>query len=62
MIMTPAKTPRTVPLPPKKLAPPIIQAAIASSSAFNPALGYPESALPANKLFLKDHLVLMLQA
>ena len=47
IIITPAKTPRTVPLPPKKLAPPIMHAAIASSSAFNPALGYPESALPA---------------
>ena len=42
-----AKTPNTVPLPPKKLAPPIMHAAIASNSAFNPALGYPESVLPA---------------
>ena len=46
IIITPQKTPKTVPLPPKKLAPPIIHAAIASSSAFNPSLGYPESVLP----------------
>ena len=47
MIITPAKTPRTVPLPPKKLAPPIMHAAIASNSDCNPALGYPESVRPA---------------
>ena len=47
IIITPANTPRTVPLPPKKLAPPIIHAAIASNSDCKPALGYPESALPA---------------
>ena len=45
--MTPAKTPNTVPLPPKKLAPPIIHAAIASNSDCKPAFGYPESVLPA---------------
>ena len=39
IIITPAKTPNTVPLPPKKLAPPIIHAAIASNSALSPALG-----------------------
>ena len=33
------KTPNTVPLPPKKLAPPIMHAAIASNSALSPALG-----------------------
>ena len=47
IIITPANTPSTVPLPPKKLAPPIIQAAIASNSDCNPALGYPESVRPA---------------
>ena len=47
IIITPAKTPRTVPLPPKKLAPPIIHAAIASNSDCKPALGYPESVLTA---------------
>ena len=47
IIITPAKTPRTVPLPPKKLAPPIITAAIASSSDCNPAFGYAEFVLPA---------------
>ena len=45
--MTPANTPSTVPLPPKKLAPPIMQAAIASNSDWRPAFGYPESVLPA---------------
>ena len=39
IIITPAKTPRTVPLPPKKLAPPIITAAIASSSDCKPVFG-----------------------
>ena len=37
--MTPANTPNTVPLPPKKLAPPIMTAAIASSSDCKPAFG-----------------------
>ena len=31
IIITPAKTPRTVPLPPKKLAQPIIHVAVASN-------------------------------
>ena len=44
---TPAKTPNTVPRPPKKLAPPIMTAAIASSSDCKPALGYAEPVLPA---------------
>ena len=48
IIITPAKTPNTVPLPPKKLAPPIMHAAIASNSDCKPAFGYPESVLPAN--------------
>ena len=39
IIITPANTPSTVPLPPKKLAPPIIHAAIASSSDWSPAFG-----------------------
>ena len=39
IIITPAKTPKTVPLPPKKLAPPIIHAAIASNSDCKPAFG-----------------------
>ena len=47
MIITPANTPKTVPLPPKKLAPPMITAAIASSSDCNPAFGYAEFVLPA---------------
>ena len=47
IIMPPANTPSTVHLPPKKLAPPIMQAAIASNSDWRPAFGYPESVLPA---------------
>ena len=39
MTSTPANTPSTVPRPPKKLAPPMITAAIASSSAPMPRLG-----------------------
>ena len=39
MMSTPAKTPSTVPRPPKKLAPPMMTAAIASSSAPMPAFG-----------------------
>ena len=39
IIITPANTPNTVPLPPKKLAPPIMTAAIASNSDCRPALG-----------------------
>ena len=46
IINTPAKTPNTVPLPPKKLAPPIITAAMASSSDCKPAFGYPVLVLP----------------
>ena len=39
IIITPANTPNTVPLPPKKLAPPMMTAAIASNSDCRPALG-----------------------
>ena len=47
MTSTPAKTPSTVPRPPKKLAPPMITAAIASSSAPIPAFGNPAPVRPA---------------
>ena len=39
MIIAPMNTPPAVPRPPKKLAPPMITAAIASSSAPVPAVG-----------------------
>ena len=41
MTSTPANTPSTVPRPPKKLAPPMMTAAMASSSAPMPRLGKP---------------------
>jgi hypothetical protein len=49
MTSTPAKTPSTVPRPPKKLAPPMMTAEIAYSSSPMPALGNPEPVRPARK-------------
>ena len=44
---TPASTPNTEPRPPKKLAPPMMTAEIASNSAPMPAFGKPELVRPA---------------
>ena len=48
MMTTPESTPSTVPRPPKNEAPPMITAAMASSSMPMPALGKPELVRPAS--------------
>ena len=55
MISAPITTPNTLPTPPAKLAPPMTQAAIASSSAFCPADGEPAPKRALKILQLTHH-------